>query len=149
MLKFDPRALWSTQRLETMIRIYESMPVTACLANFVFLKNNFKYFFFVISYVKILPRCCPIISPGIIIWTKLNLTYMWMFPNKFQLFWSNRFMRRRFFKDFLHIIQCKNSSLHWGLSQPQGPWLEQTWIYTSWKCLQTCFSFFSQMLFKY
>lgn len=86
----------------------------------VFVKNNFKDFFL----CNFLCKNSPPLWSHYISWdnnlNKVKPKLHVDVSKQVSAFLVKLFYRRTFFKDFLHIIQCKNSSLHCGLSQPQG-----------------------------
>lgn len=52
-------------------------------------------------------------------WTNLYLPYLRMLPHKLQVFFfTNWFIRKRFFKIFLYIFLCKSSTPYWGRTLP-------------------------------
>lgn len=64
-----------------------------------------------LGFKKILkfdPHYGPTLSPAIMIWVYLYLPYLKMLPHKFRLFCSNGFWGKRFFKNFLYLLLCKN-----------------------------------------
>ena len=75
------------------------------------------------------------------IWTNLNLHYLMMPPHKFKLYRPNSFLKEDFWKIFYIYSYVKIKTIITAPPYPRGPWFEQIWIYTTWGCLHTSFSF--------
>lgn len=62
-----------------------------------FWTRKFKKKFNIFLCKNLTPHFGPNLTPGIMIWTNLNLHYMRMFPQKFQIFVADQFLKRRFY----------------------------------------------------
>lgn len=72
------------------------------------------------------PHCGPILQPRIMMWTDLNLHYLKMLSNRFQLF-MRRFLKNNIFENIFLIISPFKKEL--------GVSFQQTWI----SFIQRCF----------